>query len=182
MLKTLSLMALAGLLCTSTFVMQALGQTALDQATAAIEDTLDLFDDGQSVFTPQEKASMAAKAAECAEEPDAETGAADSLDDCAASVIMAEVETNMTAWRDAALKHFNDKTAEPSIVEAIWSDTFSFWVSMRPNGSRRDGFAEYVCVQLGVLGKPDNEAVSISIWDAHEMASGNLKKIGSKGC
>ncbi len=73
---------------------------------------------------------------------------------------------------------------EPGIVEVLFPNgaSGSLWVSMRDDGSRRDGFAEYVCLKLHESGLPKRHAVMIHVYDAAAMARGHMNEIGSNIC
>jgi hypothetical protein len=82
-------------------------------------------------------------------------------------------------WQDIALELVRN---EARVLDAMWSQSISFWVAMADNGSRRDGYAEYICFILADAGMPDGTFVSISIWDAATMNSNKLKKLGQANC
>ncbi|WP_116082115.1 hypothetical protein [Tropicimonas sp. IMCC34011] len=93
----------------------------------------------------------------------------------------AAAAQNVEDWRTEATRLFlEDNTT--SVVEAMFTADRSFWISMRDNGSRRDGFAEYACIALHDFGMPYGETVIISVWDAYAMAQGDLVKIGENHC
>ena len=73
---------------------------------------------------------------------------------------------------------------DPKVVEAIFpnNSSNSFWVSMFDDGSRRDGYAQYVCQILRDHGMPSNKLIVIRIWDATEMARENFKELGKHEC
>lgn len=86
------------------------------------------------------------------------------------------------AWREKAVQVIlND---EPKVVEAMFPNDApnSFWVSMRDDGSRRDGFAEYLCLVMHQNGMPDGKLTVIRIWDAGAMARGDMREIGRFDC
>lgn len=82
-------------------------------------------------------------------------------------------------WRDAAL---NEIRKEASVVEAMFPQSLSLWVSMRDDGTRRDGFANYLCLILAETGKPSGDLVIVHIWDAANMARENMVEIGRTEC
>lgn len=84
-------------------------------------------------------------------------------------------------WQTKAIAELEK---EPSIVEALFPNgaSGSLWVSMRDDGSRRDGFAEYVCLTLHGAGMPKGQVVMIHIWDAAAMAREEMNEIGSNTC
>jgi hypothetical protein len=53
---------------------------------------------------------------------------------------------------------------------------------MRDDGSRRDGFAEYLCLVLHEHGMPKGDLVVIHIWDAAALARNEMREIGKFDC
>ena len=48
--------------------------------------------------------------------------------------------------------------------------------------SRRDGFADYLCLVLSEAGRPQGEFTAITIWDAAAIRAGDLREIGKAYC
>jgi len=71
--------------------------------------------------------------------------------------------------------------AEPQVVEASWGplSNATLFVSMRDNGSRRDGFAQYLCL---LLVQKDIHGTNIRILDAASLSRGDGKLIGEDWC
>lgn len=87
----------------------------------------------------------------------------------------------LKSWQQSTLELLGE---EPKVVEAIWPNGMdgSLWVSMRDDGSNRDGFADYICLLLGDAGTPEGTRVIIHIRDATSMAREEMKEIGSSQC
>lgn len=85
------------------------------------------------------------------------------------------------SWRERAVQVIAD---EPTVVEAMFPNDApnSFWASMRDDGSRRDGFAEYLCLVMHQHGMPKGKLVVIRIWDAAAMAKSDMREIGKFNC
>lgn len=85
------------------------------------------------------------------------------------------------SWKENALQAMRD---EKSVFEAIFPDgsNNSFWASMRDDGTRRDGFAEYLCLVLFDSGMPKGSFLVIHIWDAAETSAGVMREIGRSEC
>lgn len=85
------------------------------------------------------------------------------------------------AWRQKALKTIR---AEPKVVEAMFPNDArsSFWASVRDDGTRRDGYAEYLCLSLIESGMPKGSFIVIRIWDARAMAQSKMREIGKYDC
>lgn len=69
-----------------------------------------------------------------------------------------------------------------TIVEAMFTGTSSLWVSVRDDGSNRDGFAEYVCLEIMDAGMEVGDFYVIHIWDAAQMAREKLVELGRDEC
>lgn len=82
-------------------------------------------------------------------------------------------------WRDAALDEIRN---EASVVEATFPQNLSLWASMRDDGTRRDGFANYLCLILAEAGKPSGDLVIVHVWDAAKMAREEMVEIGRAEC
>lgn len=82
-------------------------------------------------------------------------------------------------WKDAALEEIR---AEPQVVEAMFQNGGrTLWVSMRDDGSPRDGYANYLCLVMSDAGLPAGNRVRIRIWDAAVMRD-ELRQIGEGSC
>lgn len=89
-------------------------------------------------------------------------------------------QSTLPEWRNQALKRISADNR--SIREALWSQRRSFWVSRDDDGTRHDGFAEYLCLELKGLGKPIDESVIITIWSHQDMIRGDFKELGKMRC
>lgn len=85
------------------------------------------------------------------------------------------------AWRQKALKAVR---AESKVVEAMFPNDArsSFWASVRDDGTRRDGYAEYLCLSLIESGMPKGSFIVIRVWDARAMAKSQMREIGRFDC
>lgn len=82
-------------------------------------------------------------------------------------------------WRENAVKL---AVEEPKIHEALWSQDLSFWVSVVDDGTKRNGYAQYLCFVLNDAGRPKDEIIIITVWDRAAMAKNNLKELGKATC
>lgn len=100
---------------------------------------------------------------------------------CLLAAMLASSALAAEPWMNKALDLMKE---EPKVVEALFNQDSarSFWVSMVDDGSRRDGFAEYLCIVLYDAGMPVGGFTVIHIWDAGAMASGLMKEIGRYDC
>lgn len=78
-------------------------------------------------------------------------------------------------WRDAALA---DVRSEKSVVEAKFANAGTLWVSMVDDGSRRDGFASYLCLSLS----DRDRAIRVRILDAKQLSQGAFVTLGETWC
>lgn len=100
-------------------------------------------------------------------------------------LVLAVLTTAALAQEDWRQKSLDAIAAnDPTVIEAIFPNDApnSFWASMRDDGSRRDGFAEYLCLILHQHGMPKGDLVVIRIWDADVMARGEMRELGRFDC
>jgi hypothetical protein len=82
-------------------------------------------------------------------------------------------------WRDNAVAAIK---AEPKVVDAMFTQDISLWVSVPDDGSRRDGLAEFFCLLVHESGMESSDFVIIKVWDAAAMARGDMREIGKTEC
>ena len=82
-------------------------------------------------------------------------------------------------WRDAALSEI---AADDLVVEAMFPQDRSLWVSVRPDGTNRDGLAEYFCVLTSMAGRPAGEFVVVRVLEAYKLANDEMETIGRAEC
>lgn len=84
------------------------------------------------------------------------------------------------AWQTKALKAVK---AEKKVLDATWRapETNVLYVSMMPDGSRRDGFAQYLCMLFTTAGAPEGELKTVFIYDPVNFESGN-QSMGMAAC
>lgn len=83
------------------------------------------------------------------------------------------------AWRDKAVKMIGE---EKAVVEAMFPQDKSLWVSVQDNGSNRDGYADYMCLVLHDAGMQKGDFVVIRILDAASLARDEMKELGRSEC
>lgn len=101
-----------------------------------------------------------------------------------ASMLFATVAFSAVAaepWMTKAVRAIAD---QPKIIEVFFNQDSprSLWVSMVDDGTRRDGRAEALCLDLFDAGMPTGSATVIRIWDAQAIMSGEMKEIGRFDC
>lgn len=98
-----------------------------------------------------------------------------------AAIFFASIGASAFAedWRERAIPIVK---AEPKVVDAMFSQRRSLWVSVKDDGGRRDGYADYICLTLSDAGMPAGDSVLITIWDAAAMARDELKELGKARC
>lgn len=82
-------------------------------------------------------------------------------------------------WREKAVPMVK---GEKKVVDATFPQPGSLWVSVRDDGSKRDGFASYLCLVLADAGMGAKDFVVIKVWDAASMARGEMKELGRNEC
>lgn len=53
-------------------------------------------------------------------------------------------------------------------LEVKWSQSISLWVTVRGDGTRRDGLAEVICFSLDRAGRPQGEFVAVEHLGRHK--------------
>lgn len=82
-------------------------------------------------------------------------------------------------WRDIAVAEIKK---EPKVVDAMFTQNISLWVSVADDGSNRDGFASYLCLLLADAGMQEGDFVVIKVWDAAAMAREKMTELGRHEC
>ncbi len=95
--------------------------------------------------------------------------------------INTNLESKLTAQHEQAAAHFNSKQ-EPTTLLAAWTHPRTFKVAVLNDGTRRDGYAEYVCNILYEYGFR-HEKVWVQVVDYTQMARNKeLVRIGEAHC
>ena len=77
--------------------------------------------------------------------------------------------------------HFNSG-AEPTVKDAAWTQKSFFKVGVFDNGTRRDGYAMYVCDVIREQGVKD-PMVTVHVFDVVKLVNTNkLVKLGEAHC
>lgn len=78
----------------------------------------------------------------------------------------------LNTWQVKALKIVKN---EKKVLDANWRapENNVLYVSMAPDGSRRDGFAQYLCMVFAKAGAPEGELKTVFIYDPVNYESGN---------
>lgn len=84
------------------------------------------------------------------------------------------------AWQTKALKVIK---AEKTVLDAKWRmpEANVLWVSMTPDGSRRDGIAQFLCLEFNGAGAPEGDLKTVFIYDPANFQSGG-KDMGMAAC
>lgn len=82
-------------------------------------------------------------------------------------------------WREKAIALIRE---EPKVIEAMFPQPISLWVSARDDGSNRDGYADYVCLLLSEAGMPQGEHITIRILDAAALSNDQMTELGRGQC
>ncbi|SOE18578.1 hypothetical protein SAMN05877838_3507 [Hoeflea halophila] len=97
----------------------------------------------------------------------------------AIALMLANGPVSAQDWRDTATELV---IQEKSVVDDMFTQRISLWVSMLDDGTRRDGFASYLCMVLFDAGMQPGDFVVIKIWDAAAIAREEIKEIGRYEC
>ena len=82
----------------------------------------------------------------------------------ALAVAPAQAKQELKPWQKKALALVKK---EKKVLDAWWRDPEHnvLFVAMQPDGGRKDGFAEYICILLGHAGAPKGKLRSVYIYD-----------------
>lgn len=96
------------------------------------------------------------------------------------AVPTAFAQGTLNPWQVKALKAVK---SEKSVVDARWRmpETNVLWISMQPDGSSRDGFAQYICILLVKAGAPEGDLKTVWIYDPDAFETGG-KEMGIAAC
>lgn len=97
------------------------------------------------------------------------------------AVACLALATSATAadWRDKVIEEIRK---EPKVVEAMFPQKISLWISVQDDGTDRSGFADYFCTLLHSAGMEDGDFIVIKIWDAAAMAKDEMVELGRSEC
>jgi len=128
---------------------------------------------------PKSEAEKAAEAAEAEAKAQAAQAAAAEAAAKEEARVAAAVAT--TAWREKAITAIRQ---EPKVADASWPNGNgpSLWITMRDDGTRRDGYAESMCLILGQHGMQAGDFIVIHIYDAAAMTKDEFREIGRYDC
>jgi len=84
-------------------------------------------------------------------------------------------------WQTKALKLIKK---EKKVVKAKWRSPGAnvLYVALQPDGTSRNGFAQYLCMVLPDAGAPKGELKSIFIYDPETYESGGGSVMGMAAC
>jgi hypothetical protein len=73
---------------------------------------------------------------------------------------------------------------EPKVVESPFNQDspHSLWVSVDDDGTRRDGYAQYLCLVLYDAWMPVGGYTVVHVYDAAAIAAGENREIGRFDC
>ena len=72
-------------------------------------------------------------------------------------------------WQNKALEAVR---SEATVIDAYWRSTEAniLYVSRKSDGTRQDGFAQYLCTLFGGTGAPQGELKTVQIYDPANYA------------
>ena len=93
------------------------------------------------------------------------------------AVVPAQAKQKLQPWQKKALALVKQ---EKKVLDAFWRDPAHnvLFVAMKPDGTSRDGFAQYLCMQLKSAGAPEGKLNSVFIYDP-ETYRKYVEKTGS---
>lgn len=101
-------------------------------------------------------------------------------------VISAAAAEKLKPWQEKALKLVKQ---EKRVLDAFWRmpSRNVLYVAMQPDGGRKDGFAEYLCMLLADAGAPKGQMKMVQIYDpatfrAYREKTGSGRSMGMAAC
>jgi len=89
-------------------------------------------------------------------------------------------------WQQKALQLLKQ---EKKVVDAFWRmpSRNILFIAMQPDGGRKDGYAEYVCMLLADAGAPKGELKMVQVYDpatfrAYKERTGSGSSMGMAAC
>lgn len=88
------------------------------------------------------------------------------------SCVMAQAQpAHLLPSQDAVLRHFKSP-AEKKVKDALWTSQSMFKVGVIDDGTRRDGYAEYVCQVIADYGL-SGRGISVKVVDIQKLVRMN---------
>ncbi|SNY91430.1 hypothetical protein SAMN04515647_1651 [Cohaesibacter sp. ES.047] len=86
----------------------------------------------------------------------------------------------LAQWQQDALKLIK---SEKKVIDARWKDPVvnAMHVTMASDGTRKDGYAEYLCMLFPDVGAP-KDLKTITIYDDAAYKAGGVQSIGMAAC
>ena len=72
-------------------------------------------------------------------------------------------------WRTQVLD--NIKNVSRKVTDTMWGQPISLWVEVKSDGTNWDKAGRSFCRTLSGSGKPDDELITISIWQDDEIVA-----------
>jgi len=101
-------------------------------------------------------------------------------------VFPAAAEEKLKPWQIKALQLLKQ---EKKVLDAWWRmpSRNILFIAMRPDGTRKDGFAEYVCMLLADTGAPKGKLKIVEVHDpatfqAYKEHTGSGSSMGMAAC
>ena len=108
---------------------------------------------------------------------------------CLLAVVLAlpaAAAEKLQPWQEKALKLVKQ---EKKVLDAFWRmpSRNVLYVAMQPDGGRKDGFAEYLCMLLADAGAPKGQMKMVQIYDpatfrAYREKTGSGRSMGMAAC
>jgi len=104
----------------------------------------------------------------------------------AALALPATAAEDLKPWQKKALELVKK---EKKVLDAFWRmpSRNILFIAMKPDGSRKDGFAQYVCMLLADAGAPKGELKMVEVHDpatfrAYREKTGSGGSMGMAAC
>ncbi len=79
---------------------------------------------------------------------------------------LAIILASAITWQDRALEAIR---AEPLVAETLFAAPGSLWISVKDDGTSRDGLANYFCLVTWQEGRKEGESLTVRILDVADL-------------
>lgn len=99
----------------------------------------------------------------------------------ATAIMMPAIADEFDAKREEVKQYFISDE-EPKVKDAIWTNSTTFKVGVRDDGTKRDGYAQYVCLELYSRGFK-GQGVLVRVVDIDKLVkTGEWINLGTAKC
>lgn len=97
----------------------------------------------------------------------------------ALSFIPVSYADDLEPWQEKSIQNVMQFG---KVTKAEWGQSFSFWVFVKRDNTDWSAAGQTFCKSLAGAGKPENELIIVTVWDAIEANRGNLEEYAKIPC